>query len=609
MKNIFNINLFIKNLPNLPGVYRMINNKGEILYIGKASKLKNRVKSYFLKNNISYRISKMVSQIAKIEVTITNSESEALILENNLIKSLMPKYNILYRDDKSYPYIKISSHEFPRISYYRGNLTKPHYYFGPYPNANAVKESISILQKIFKIRTCEDSFFNNRKRPCLLFQIKRCSAPCTNNISYENYNQEVYQAKLFIEGKTDTIFNSINKQMLIASTQLKFEEAAKLRDKLKSLSTIQEQQTINSKNFKNNKNIDIIYALNKNNTICIQWLNIRNGKYIGDKSFFPKIYDINAYNLDTIAQYFLTQHYIGKIKPDIIISNFTIDKTIKEVLIKEKNNLKIEQNPKSKEYKSWLNLAHKNASLSIDQKTSQLENQIICRKSLGKLLNIKNLQKIECFDISHTFGEATIASCVVYDNNSMQNSQYRRFNIFSTSSGNDYIAIKEALIKRYKHINDDDKDNKFKIPDLVIIDGGKGQINVALKVWQQLNLNIPLLGVAKGPERKPGLEHLIIPNSNKDIKLANDDPALRLIQLITNEAHRFAISGHRKKRDKNKIKSKLDEIPGIGSKRKKNLLMRFGSVKKIQSVSIDDLIKVDGINKNLAKTIYSCLHN
>lgn len=604
MSEQFNLTDFLKNLPNLPGVYRMFDKAGQVLYVGKAVNLKNRVKSYFQKNDHSPRIALMIKQIHHIEVSITHSEAEALILENNLIKALSPKYNILFRDDKSYPYLKFSAHTFPQIAYYRGNLKKPHHYFGPYPNSQAVRESIHTLQKVFRLRTCEDSVLAHRERPCLLYQIHRCSAPCVDKISPANYQQDIQQALDFLNGKTDDIQHKLNEAMNQAADSLLFEEAARLRDQLQALHSIQSQQWIDGRSHVD-KNIDTIAAVSAHGINCIHWVSIRAGRRVADSSFFPL--GNTEESTTECGEAFIAQHYLRKDKPDILISNFAISTSLQAALNSEaKRKIHYVSRPQG-ERRVWLKMAEQNGMLSIEQKTLQSTQQIERQQALAEVMKLPEIQRLECFDISHTFGEATVASCVVYDNNTMQPSQYRRFNIQTAKKSDDYGAMKEALSRRYRKLADNLEDAPPR-PDVVVIDGGKGQISTALAVWQDLGLDIPLIGVAKGPERKVGKEELILPQGNEVLHLAANHPALLLLQTVRDEAHRFAITGHRKKRAKSRTHSRLDDITGIGAKRKKALLTRFGSVRGIQAAALDELARTEGISHALAEKIYQNFH-
>lgn len=597
----FDLKLFLKNLPNLPGVYRMIGKNGQVLYVGKAVNLSNRVRSYFSGSH-SPRISLMIKQIERIEITVTQSEAEALILENNLIKSLAPRYNILFRDDKSYPYLKLSAHDFPQVSYYRGSLKKPHRYFGPYPESTAVRNTVALLQKIFRLRTCEDSVFAHRDRPCLLYQIRRCSAPCTQEISREDYAADVHQAVLFLEGKTSAVTARLHTQMNQAAEALEFEEAARLRDQLQALTTVQNQQFIDSSGGA--ADTDILAAVEESGQLCIHVVAIRSRRRIIDSSFFPA--NDSFINRKEFTEAFVSQYYLGKEKPQVFIGNFPFSATLQAALSRESpRKLHFVTAPRG-ERRIWLKMAERNAQLSIAQKVSQSDSQSGRRAALAKMMGLPEINRLECFDISHTFGEATVASCVVYDNNAMQHTQYRRFNIKSTAKGDDYTAMREALTRRYRKLAENAEDAPPR-PDAVIIDGGKGQVRVAREVWADLALDIPIIGIAKGPERRAGKEDLILP-SGEILNLPPDHPALLLLQTVRDESHRFAVTGHRKKRAQNRLKSELWEIPGIGPKRRRSLLTRFGGLRGIQAASMEELAKTEGISADLAEKIYRHFH-
>ncbi|OSI09455.1 excinuclease ABC subunit UvrC [Neisseria zoodegmatis] len=611
MSTPFDLTVFLKNLPTLPGVYRMLDKSGQVLYVGKAVNLKRRVSSYFQKSDHSPRITLMVKQVHSVETTVTRSEAEALILENNLIKALSPKYNILFRDDKSYPYLMLSGHEFPQMAYYRGTLKKTNQYFGPYPNGYAVRDSIQILQKVFRLRTCEDSVFQHRDRACLLYQIKRCSGPCVGHISYEDYQASVREAVTFLNGKTDELTQTLHHKMNQAAAALQFEEAARYRDQIQALGLVQSQQFIDSKNPNNPNDIDLLALVVEQGSVCIHWVSIRGGRHVGDKSFFPDVRNDPEPNGQDYAEAFVAQHYLGKSKPDIIISNFTLPEVLQTALNQE-HGKQIQFVTKTiGERKIWLNMAEKNAKLAIAQHRLQHSSQQHRIEELARLLNMDSdgLQRLECFDISHTQGEATIASCVVYDEHNIQPNQYRRYNITTAKAGDDYAAMREVLTRRYgKMVEAEANGEAVKWPDAVLIDGGKGQVGMAVTVWEELGLHIPIIGIAKGPERKAGLEELILPFTGETFRLPPNSPALHLLQTVRDESHRFAITGHRKKRDKTRVTSSLNEIPGIGAKRRQALLTRFGGLRGVAAASVEDLAQVEGISKALAEKIYESLH-
>ena len=608
----FDLALFLKTLPALPGVYRMIAADGSVLYVGKAVNLKRRVSGYFQKTaGHSPRIALMVKQVARVEITVTRSEAEALILENNLIKSLSPKYNILFRDDKSYPYLMLSGHEFPQMAYYRGSLKKPHQYFGPYPNGYAVRDSIEVLQKVFQLRTCEDSVFAHRERPCLLHQIKRCSAPCVGAISADDYRATVEEAAAFLNGRTDVLSQTLQHKMQQAAANLQFEEAARYRDQLQALGLVQSRQFIDSRNPNAPHNIDILALAVEQGGVCINWTSIRGGRHVGDKNFFPDTRHDPDPNGQDYAEAFAAQHYLGKTKPDLVISNFRLPESLQEAISSEHGKaVQFVSNTRG-ERKVWLDMAVQNARLALSRHLLQNSSQIRRTAALAELIGLpeNELQRLECFDISHTQGEATVASCVVYDEHAIQPAQYRRYNITTAKAGDDYAAMREVLTRRYGKLAEAQANGEtVRWPDAVLIDGGKGQIGMALEVWEELGLSIPLIGIAKGPERKAGLEELILPFQNRTLRLPDNSPALHLLQTVRDESHRFAITGHRKKRDKARITSSLNDIAGIGSKRKAALLTRFGGLRGIQAASIDDLAQTEGISRALAEKIYAALH-
>lgn len=611
----FHIKEFLATLPNLPGVYRMLDQAGQVLYVGKAISLKRRVSSYFQKTDLSPRILLMVKQVSSIDVTVTRSEAEALILENNLIKALAPKYNILFRDDKSYPYLILSDHPFPQMAYYRGSLKKHHQYFGPYPNSYAVRDSIQILQKVFQLRTCEDSVFQHRDRACLLYQIKRCSAPCVGHISAEDYADSVSEAAAFLQGKTDELSERLNQKMQTASSGLQFEEAAKYRDQLQALGRVQETQFVESNTQYGVKNCDVLAVVADASLVCVHWVSIRGGRHVGDKSFFPKVLQEEAPDVSDYLNAFVAQHYLGKPKPDMLLTNRPLPDSLCEALTTDANKKILFVHKTVGARKVWLNMAEQNARLAIHQKSSQSSHQQTRLAALAEIMQMDDLQRIECFDISHTLGEATVASCVVYDQGAMQPSEYRRFNIETAKAGDDYAAMREVLTRRYGKLQAQTEaaavagtQAEGKWPDLVVIDGGKGQISMALGVWAELGLHIPLVGVAKGPERKAGLEELILPDTNRVMQLPHHHPALHLLQTVRDESHRFAITGHRAKRAKARVTSSLESIPGVGTKRRQRLLARFGGLRGVAAASADDLAQVEGISPALAEKIYEALH-
>lgn len=597
----FDSKSFLASLPLTPGVYRMLDAQGQVLYVGKAGQLKKRVSSYFQKTNISPRIRLMVSHIAHIEVTVTRTEAEALLLENNLIKTLKPRYNILFRDDKSYPYIVLTGHEFPRLAYYRGATAKQHQYFGPYPNSHAAKESINLLQRIFRIRTCEDSVFNNRARPCLLHQIHRCTAPCVGLISAEDYAATIRNAALMLQGKHGEVEGALRQAMEAAAEARHYEQAATLRDQLQALHTVQQKQFMESGRA---TDADIVAVAALDGVVCVNLAMVRGGRHLGDKSFFPQ--NAEGQSTTEVLEAFLAQHYLSRSVPVLILTSIEIAAEALEELLAEQAGHKVQiRQTVSGERKQWLDMALNNALLALRQQAGQQAGQQARLEVLRAALSLPQLARIECFDISHTMGEATIASCVVYDHLAMRNVEYRRYNIGGITPGDDYAAMRQALMRRYQKL----QAGEGKRPDLILIDGGAGQLSVACEVMQELNLaEIALMGVAKGVERKPGREELLLPQQEKPLQLLPDSPALHLIQQVRDEAHRFAISGHRAKRGKTRTASMLEEISGVGERRRRNLLARFGGLPGVRQASVDELAQVEGISRALAEKIHQQLH-
>ena len=592
-----------KTLPDLPGVYRMLGAEESVLYVGKAVNLKKRVISYFRKAEaLSPRIQLMVKQIIRIESTVTRSESEALVLENSLIKSLKPKYNILFRDDKSYPYIVLTKHAYPKLSSYRGSITSKDRFFGPFTNTYAVRDSIHLLQKVFRLRTCEDTVFANRSRPCLLYQIERCSGPCVNRITEDEYEKDVTNASLFLLGKENEVIQSLEKSMLDCSTNMEFEKAAVLRDRIRSLTKVRETQFVTGSG---DRNVDIVTVASIEGLVGINLTVVRGGSHRGDKVFYPK----NASHKDEVyaLEAFLTHHYQSGSVPDEIVINKKIDKAVFVKYFEQafKRKVRINDNPIS-ERRMWLKMSERNIELSIQQRLLTKETQEDRLAALQTALSLEGqLERIECFDVSHTMGEATVASCVVYDRGDMQHGEYRRFNIEGITPGDDYAAMSQVVSRRYQRIIS----GEGKLPDLILIDGGKGQLSSTLSALNELNLNdLLVVGVAKGEERKAGEETLINARTGEVINLQSSDSALHLIQQIRDESHRFAIQGHRKRRDKKRTHSRLEDLEGIGAKRRQRLLSQFVGVKEVAAASIEEIAKVDGISKKLAERIYRQLH-
>jgi excinuclease ABC subunit C len=599
----FNPAEVLANLPHLPGVYRMLNPAGEVLYVGKAADLRKRVSSYFQKaGSLSPRIQLMMNQVGGLETTVTRSEAEALLLENNLIKSLSPRYNILYRDDKSYPYIVMTGARFPRLGFHRGALDKANHYFGPFPNAGAVRESIQLMQKVFRVRTCEDTVFSNRSRPCLLYQIRRCTGPCVGLIGESEYAADVKSAELFLQGREDEAVQLLEERMRGAAEKQAYEQAAAYRDQIRSLSKVRETQFVASSR---GADADIVALVNGGGMLCVNLVMVRGGMHRGDRSFFPQ--NAQAQDEQQALEAFLEQHYVGREVPPAIIVNRSVDSGALEELLAQQAGMKvaINDNPAG-ERRVWLRMAEKNAELAIAQRIAAHATQEARLTALQQALGLaETAQRIECFDISHTMGEATVASCVVYDHASMQSGEYRRYNIAGIEPGDDYGAMRQVLDRRYRKI----VEGEGKLPDLILIDGGKGQVSAAHQVLGELGLSdLPMIGVAKGEERKAGLEQLIFPDREEPLRLPSDHPGLHLIQQVRDEAHRFAISGHRNRRAKARSRSSLEEISGVGTKRRQRLLSRFGGLKGVAAASIEELAQVEGISRELAERIYQQLH-
>jgi excinuclease ABC subunit C len=599
---------FLKTLTSRPGVYCMQDEEGKVIYVGKAKNLKKRVSSYFNRSQSdSPKTTVMIKQVENIEVTVTHTENEALILENNLIKSYKPRYNILFRDDKSYPYLYLSSnHDYPHFKYHRGALKGKGKFFGPYPGAGSVRSTLNLLQKLFLIRSCEDNVFANRSRPCLQYQIKRCTAPCVEFISQEDYRRDVKNATLFLEGKNEDVIKSLTEPMQKASDSLEFEVAARLRDQIRSLRDVQEKQHITSEGG----DIDIVACVKSGNQACIQLVFIRSGLNLGNRNYYPQ--HIEEQSESELVKAFLTQFYLNdskqqKIPAEILIShNFDGIELIESVLTeKAGKKIKLKANVRGERSK-WLAMAKENVELTLKQKVASNKSQHKRFDALQKLLSFKEpIEHMECFDISHTQGEATVGSCVVFGPDGPVNSKYRQFNIENITPGDDYAAMSQVIRRRYTRLVKEDA----RLPDLILIDGGKGQIGVAKKELYELQLtHIPILGVAKGPSRKPGLENLILALENKTIDCDSSSPALHLIQHIRDEAHRFAITAHRQRRKKKRGRSKLEEIEGIGNKRRQTLIKHFGGIQGVAKAGVDDLAMVTGVSKSLAKKIYDTFH-
>ncbi|MEJ8294629.1 excinuclease ABC subunit UvrC [Delftia tsuruhatensis] len=635
-------------LPGLPGVYRYFDAAGALLYVGKAINLKRRVSSYFTKNHGGTRIGHMVGKIARMETTVVRSEAEALLLENNLIKTQHPKYNILFRDDKSYPYLKITgvaardgqagepAHQrFARMAYYRGAVDKRHRYFGPYPNAWAVKESIQLLQKVFRLRTCEDTVFANRSRPCLLYQIKRCSGPCVDLISPEAYALDVRNAEAMLRGETQELLRQLEARMMEHAGRMEYEQAAEVRNQMTALSRVLHQQVIETAD---DRDVDILAVKVQGGRACVNLAMVRGGRHLGDRPYFPaNLGDAASVYAgeeeaslaesarpveEIVLEAFIAQHYTGVAVPPVLIVSHPVDKKLL-ALLSEQGGVRITAVQQPREQRRiWLEMAQKNADIQMARLLAEEGSQQARTRALVEALDLacENLDEltIECFDISHTAGEATQASCVVFHHHKMQSSEYRRFNIEGITGGDDYAAMRQVLTRRYSRVAEAQREaggaeltgKQPQLPDLVLVDGGKGQVSMAREVFEQLGLDVSrIVGVEKGEGRKVGLEELVFADGREKIYLGYDSAALMLVAQIRDEAHRFAITGMRAARAKVRVGGgKLEEIPGVGPKKRARLLQRFGGVRGVSEATVEDLCSVDGISAALAEDIYRALH-
>jgi len=643
-------------LPSLPGVYRYFDAQDQLLYVGKAISLKKRVSSYFQKNHGGTRTGHMVSKIVRMETTVVRSEAEALLLENNLIKTQNPKYNILFRDDKSYPYLKMTgvpsaaklateapvapaAAHFSRVSYYRGGVEKRHRYFGPYPSAWAVKEAILLMQKVFRLRTCEDPVFNNRSRPCLLYQIKRCSAPCVGHISAQDYANDVVDAEKFLRGDAQGVMKQLEARMMAHADKLEFEQAAELRNQVAALSNVLHQQSMDNVE---DRDVDILAVKVQGGKACVNLAMVRGGRHLGDRPYFPVHVEDAAGLLDDeeaegeadsaapqlavevqVLEAFLSQHYIDVAMPPTLIVSEPVSKHLLKMLSEQVGFRVTSIHQPREQRRAWLDMAQTNAALQLARLLAEEGSQQARTRALAEALdltldNLENL-RVECFDISHTAGEATQASCVVFHHHKMQNSEYRRFNIEGITPGDDYAAMRQVLARRYSKVAEALNEAKHagqtpagtgRLPDLVLVDGGKGQVSMAREVFAQLGLDLSLIvGVEKGEGRKVGLEELVFADGRDKVYLGSDSAALMLVAQIRDEAHRFAITGMRAQRAKVRVGGgKLEEIAGVGPKRRARLLQRFGGVRGVALASAEDIATVEGISKELAEEIYRALH-
>jgi excinuclease ABC subunit C len=655
-------------LPAMPGVYRYFDAEGGVLYVGKARNLKKRVSTYFQKSHGGTRIGLMVTRIARMETTVVRSEAEALLLENNLIKTLNPRFNILFRDDKSYPYLKLTAAQepvrsakapvatavpaaaaFTRMAYYRGAIEKKHHYFGPYPSAWAVKETILLLQKVFRLRTCEDTVFNNRTRPCLLYQIKRCSAPCVGHISPDQYALDTSNAERFLRGQTQEIVSELERKMQHHAGLLEFEQAAELRNRIAALSKIMHQQAMELGGKNVDVDADILAVKVHGGKACVNLAMVRGGRHLGDRPYFPShvqdASELAALQADEgaaeqadsapvpdaaakpaarrkaaksveslILEAFIAQHYIDVPVPPTLVCSAPVDKDLISAL-SEQTGVKLAAIHQPREQRRiWLDMAQKNADLQLARLLAEEGSQQARTRALAEALELPmdklDTLRIECFDISHTAGESTQASCVVFEGHKMQNAEYRRYNIDGITPGDDYAAMRQVLLRRYTKLAEAARNNEARLPDLVLVDGGKGQVSMAREVFEELGLDLSLIaGVEKGEGRKVGLEDLVFADGREKVYLGRDSAALMLIAQIRDEAHRFAITGMRARRAKVRVGgSKLEDIAGIGPKKRASLLQRFGGIRGVASASAEDIATVEGISRELADEIYRALH-
>ena len=600
----FDAKTFLRSLTHRPGVYRMLNAKHKVIYVGKAADLKKRVASYFTRTQQAPKTAAMMELVNRVEVTVTNTEAEALLLEYNLIKQHKPRFNILLRDDKSYPYIYASTdHQFPRLRFHRGPRKGKGRYFGPYPGTRAVRQTLSELQKLFLIRPCNDTFFRNRSRPCLQYQIKRCTAPCVDLISEEQYGKDIEAAIQFLDGRNKDVIGTFVQRMEEASAARDYEQAARYRDQIGKLREVEKRQLVSQAA---RKDLDIIGFASNGAIHCVTILFIRNGAIIGSRDHFPKT--PGETERASILNSFVSQYYLGRDAPrEIIVEDDIEDAAVLEATLTEKCGHKVEIRHRVRgDRKRWLDMARTNAGQGLNLKVASSATVRRQFKALGEALGLDEPpERLECFDVSHTSGEATVASCVVFNTAGPLKSDYRRFNLKPDAGGDDYGAMKEALQRRYARV----KKGEVPMPDVLFVDGGKGQLAQAQTVLDALELGwLNVVAVAKGRARKPGAERLFVPDRKNPLQLATDSPALLLIQQIRDEAHRFAISGHRQQRAKARRTSKLEQIPGLGPKRRRELLRQFGGLQGVIGASVDDLAKVRGISRTLAETIYNGLH-
>jgi len=599
----FDAKAFVRTLTTRPGVYRMLDADASVLYVGKAGNLRKRVASYFRSTGLSAKTRVLVEQIAAIDITVTNTESEALLLESNLIKQYAPRYNVLLRDDKSYPWVYLSSgQEFPRLALHRGARRARGRYFGPYPNAGSVRESLHLLQKLFRVRQCEDSFYNNRSRPCLQYQIRRCTAPCVGLVTAQDYARDVRRTELFLEGRSGEVIDDLVVQMKQAADCQDYEQAAMVRDLIASLRHVQEKQYIS----REHGDLDILACVTRRGMACVQVFMVRGGRNLGNAVFFPVV-PLQSSPEDVLSA-FIPQYYLVRTVPgELLLSHLPDDTAVMEQALTTHAGHAVRLGARVRGDRArWVKLALDNAEHALHARLNTRGGYTARLRALAVALAMDEVpERIECFDISHTSGESTVASCVVFGLEGPLKSDYRRFNIRDIQPGDDYAAMQQALSRRYTRL----KKGEARMPDLLLIDGGKGQVAAACRVLEELQVTeVRVVGVAKGPGRKPGLESLHLPGRKQPVVLAADTPALHLIQQARDEAHRFAITGHRQRRARSRKTSRLEQIPGVGAKRRQQLLQQFGGLREVARAGIEDLASVKGINRTLAQQIYAALH-
>jgi excinuclease ABC subunit C len=606
-------------LPQLPGVYRYFDARDQVLYVGKAKLLKRRVSSYFQRDHRGTRTGMMVARIARLETTVVRTEAEALLLENTLIKQLNPRFNILFRDDKSYPYLRFSAHAFPRVSYYRGGVDKRGHYFGPYPNGGAVRQTIELVQRVFKLRTCEDAVFNHRSRPCLLHQIRRCTAPCVGLIDGRAYAADVAQAESFLRGRTDEVLQGLQRKMMGHSDALQFEQAAELRDQIAALSQVLQQQVVEASSASGaERDVDVLAVVVKGGRACVNLAMVRGGRHLGDRAFFPSHVDEASGDPDRpsqevpqqVLEAFMAQHYGADVSPPpLVLVNQSVDPELVALLgAHSSRRLVVQESPRGQR-RIWLDMCVQGAELALGRLLAEEGSQKARTRALAEALGMDSngeleQLRIECFDISHTAGEATVASCVVFEQHGMQSSQYRRYNIEGITGGDDYAAMRQVLTRRYSKLVEQGDEARW--PDIVLIDGGKGQVSAASQVFESLGADVSrLVGVEKGEGRKVGLEELVFADGRPKLSLASTSAALMLVAEIRDEAHRFAITGMRARRASARMQgSRLEDLPGIGPRKRAALMQRFGGLRGIAAASVEELSGVKGISKDLAQEIY-----